>query len=374
MERELEQETVYQKAESVRVTDAYKAYELYSSIPEWKDASEKAEKCKGLIDKVDQIAATIWHNRGNRVTQDLLENFEEWKQEENRISEDIRAKSVEINGLAQTISKLSAFHAKEKRNCQEKLSSLQAQLEDLSTKQRIVKGSLQGFSSLNQVKAALQKEKETSDTLTGMGVDLNGWLTNEDAMKLLKDGAVKSQLKKRYPMLNDCDTLLPVMEFGCYPQNADGEVAPIKWLVLNEEMGKKLLVSKYALDTERFGFSEWTKSRVRTWLNDSFRSQAFTAGEQAQIVTPNENQGSVFLLSEEETREYLVSYRCKPTLYAMRKGVTADAEGFCEWWLRTPGSSSGSEMAVSGDAIMTMGFFTLRDCVGIRPAILIKAN
>ena len=84
--------------------------------------------------------------------------------------------------------------------------------------------------------------------------------------------------------------------------------------------GKALLISLYALDAHRFdenAYRGWDKSEIREWLNSTFLNEAFTAQEQAsivttQIITPRYNRLSggadtedkIWLLSRDEAEMY----------------------------------------------------------------------
>ncbi|MBP5312109.1 MAG: toll/interleukin-1 receptor domain-containing protein, partial [Clostridia bacterium] len=52
-----------------------------------------------------------------------------------------------------------------------------------------------------------------------------------------------------------------VVEFGSYPQTADGKVKPIEWLVLESYGSKAMLLRKYALDNKPYH----EKRRSITW-------------------------------------------------------------------------------------------------------------
>jgi hypothetical protein len=92
----------------------------------------------------------------------------------------------------------------------------------------------------------------------------------------------------------------------------------------NKKDGKVLVVSKYALDCERYNASSigvtWETCTLRKWLNDDFINSAFSADEKAIIptvtVSADKNpqystypgkatQDQVFLLSINEVEKYL---------------------------------------------------------------------
>ena len=80
------------------------------------------------------------------------------------------------------------------------------------------------------------------------------------------------------------------LTFGRYPQTASGDdETPIEWIVLEVQDGKALLISKLILDTREFSTKDtadsWANSEARIWLNNDFMAKAFTAEEQAAILT-----------------------------------------------------------------------------------------
>jgi hypothetical protein len=163
--------------------------------------------------------------------------------------------------------------------------------------------------------------------------------------------------------------------FGHYPQTSGGnDSTEIEWLVLARDGNKALLLSRYGLDTkpynEKYVDITWEKCTLRTWLNGTFLSKAFTAQEQKGILTTtvdnsksqgysewtsggNNTEDRVFLLSYAEANKYLgvtrydsenTKSRVAPTAYALAQGaytidsnMTVDGAAAGLWWLRSPG-------------------------------------
>ncbi len=157
--------------------------------------------------------------------------------------------------------------------------------------------------------------------------------------------------------------------FGSYEQDNDASNGKedIEWLVLDKEDDRVLVISKYALDCQMYNEKNkpltWSSCSLRSWLNSSFIDSAFSSDEQSQILiaavtadsNPNrdvpagkDTEDKVFLLSIKEAEQYFDSDEarwCVPTSYARACGAsvdnvntTADGEGTCLWWLRTPGT------------------------------------
>jgi len=140
------------------------------------------------------------------------------------------------------------------------------------------------------------------------------------------------------------------VELGSYPQGADGGVAPIVWLVLNEDNEKMVLMSEFCLDTlPLFKRGEdqngrWYASRVRAWLNTEFLKRAFSEHERDLLKRCRLEDGSitdvVSLISERELDHYLPpsheNRKAFPTPYARKKGVgKKDVSPDTYWWIRS---------------------------------------
>ena len=186
------------------------------------------------------------------------------------------------------------------------------------------------------------------------------------------------------------------VEFGSYPQSAKGEIAPIEWLVLAKKGDKALVISKYALDCQKYNTSSscetWGTCSLRKWLNGTFINNAFSSDEQNMIQTTtvtadknpsystfpgNNTTDKVFLLSIHEVKKYFGSNearKCAATDYAISNGADTDDEfKTCWWWLRSPGEYSfyaayvhcGGFVDSSGGIVNAGGF-------AVRPALWIN--
>ena len=84
--------------------------------------------------------------------------------------------------------------------------------------------------------------------------------------------------------------------FGNYWQSNSKEKEPIEWLVLKEEEDKIYLLSKYILECLPYDVSDkgWKNSSIRTWLNEDFINNTFSADEQNQIVVSDIKTSSDF--------------------------------------------------------------------------------
>ena len=165
------------------------------------------------------------------------------------------------------------------------------------------------------------------------------------------------------------DTVL----YGRYEQdNKINQEELIEWIVLEKTENYLLLMSKYILE-EIETENEWQDSDVRKWLNNEFYNQAFSSDEKKiiqKMLTSNETDDMVFLLSSEEVRKFLKSEE------NMVAYVTAyvDSDKNTDYWLtRSWGYknySSTGNVIVSSNGEMYVGGY----CPGIRPVICVSIS
>lgn len=132
-----------------------------------------------------------------------------------------------------------------------------------------------------------------------------------------------------------------IVTFGKYEQNgsaADG-AEPIEWIVLGEQDGKLLLVSRYILFKDTSNGREWGTNSLRKSLNSGFYSAAFLPEEQSRICetsleSPFQSlpvSDKIFLLSEEEVEKYLPNDDSRKCGFQFQHS-TGDSSA---WWLRS---------------------------------------
>ena len=166
-----------------------------------------------------------------------------------------------------------------------------------------------------------------------------------------------------------------VLTFGSFEQdnNLKNGNEKIRWIVLERDDNRVLLLSQQILDVRQFHAAEsgafWANSDLRTWLNGEFLRTSFSFEEQNAIIltsnlTSNGNNGEwtesyssekIFILSGREAREFFDDYdsyghfnpiyRASATNYAMaRQKEGAKAMGIkneqpfkaneIRWWMR----------------------------------------
>ena len=257
------------------------------------------------------------------------------------------------------------------------------------------KGSLQkakaSFAELGNYKDALSKQKACLEKIEKL--DLAQRIANKKRNKLIGIVAAvivvaaigvgigisahnkAEQQKFEQTMIaqfGKVPTVGDTITFGTYQQSTSGGPAAITWRVLAIEGGKMLVISEYGLDCRQFNSSRskgnaWDSSDLKSWLNGTFKSAAFSSDE-LQMV------GEVICLSVDEADQYFSGHKdrvCYPTAHAKAQGVWTSSSGACGWWLRSPGSD-GSECAAfvdDGGYVDTCGSLVDGNNYAVRPAL-----
>ena len=177
----------------------------------------------------------------------------------------------------------------------------------------------------------------------------------------------------------------------------------LEWIVLRtNEQGEKLLLSKYVIDARLYNEIEpgdpgrdnqsWDTSTLRGWLNTDFIENSFDEFEKKGIIQSYEANGNnkkyhtkggdntydnVFILSIDEAKAYFASdedRKAKPLEDpASYDELWVDEDGYCSWWLRSPGCEAGY-----GANVRSNGFVYLRGDdrnifrLGVRPAMWVS--
>lgn len=188
-----------------------------------------------------------------------------------------------------------------------------------------------------------------------------------------------------------------MLVFGEY--EADGDRSngrePLRWQVLEVDGDRALIITEYAIDAMSYSIrgNTWNESTLRQWLNGTFVSQAFTESERADIIPTTVNTGSnptygtysgssctdeVFLISGEEAARYFgadSNRKVTGTSYADENNLFISKTGYCRWWLRDAGQSSGLASVINGDGVIDYyGAPVSESRYGIRPAMWIRVE
>lgn len=189
-----------------------------------------------------------------------------------------------------------------------------------------------------------------------------------------------------------------IIKFGKYPQDEDGRVLPIEWIVLDVTENEAFLISRYALDCKPFEdnhklMSWWCISELRRWLNNEFIKSAFSDEDTTKIliselkkngnpkfdIAPGEDtRDRVFCLSLAEAELYFSNdedRQCVPTAYAVKQGVYVKDKRFFYWWLRSPGILENTAACVDGHGSLNWsGTHIHSSQCAVRPALRIALS
>ncbi|MDO4503374.1 MAG: DUF262 domain-containing protein [Coriobacteriia bacterium] len=169
---------------------------------------------------------------------------------------------------------------------------------------------------------------------------------------------------------------------------------PIEWRVLERDDESALIIAEKVLDTfpyhSTYSGTTWHDCYLRSWANSTFVEEAFTSAESKRLmdnqvhtaddelwdtVGGEDCQDKVFLLSFEEALNLFGSAQeriAAPTDYAVKAGVYVE-NGYCLWWLRSPGHGQGFASTVwPVGGVDTAGSGVGRPGVGFRPVIRLK--
>ena len=134
-----------------------------------------------------------------------------------------------------------------------------------------------------------------------------------------------------------------VLVFGAYEQDGDfyNGSESIYWIITDiDEFSRTFtVVSMYLLDCTQYHSStrttSWANTDLNRWLQSEFVPSAFSGAERSYIR-------SVSIPSERDIRRYFTDYRCRPTQYAIQRGVYHYENGgkiTGSYWLRLNQSS-----------------------------------
>ena len=215
----------------------------------------------------------------------------------------------------------------------------------------------------------------------------------DTAKSCLKQAVINVNGVKYFSVLKKGD----FVEFGNYFREDKGEKRPIDWQVLEVSGNEALLISRYGLDCKQYhsgGRIIWGNCDLRGWLNNDFLKTAFSEEELKRIKVSelsndanpeyhtrggNSTKDRVFCLSIAEAEQYFeddIARQCRPTDYAQAQGAgVCDSNGWCWWWLRSPGHDQKYASRVNADGVIRPnGRGVHFDRNAVRPAIRIIWN
>lgn len=389
---------------------------LKNEINDYIESTKAAEAADQL--EADKVIAAFSARQSGRQAQPLVQQLAAAKQRASYIEKicggydktaaqikqlngEKTAANSRLNTLRSKRDSLGLFAVKERKRLDGEISEIAAGLKQLELKLDSALKQLGGFESKAAADKALSTARADVSSLQNRinesALTGSGEFSCSQALKvLLAKPRVFQLVSKKQPRLASSYKGFVTIAFGRYPQASNNESALIEWLVLKNDGSKALLISKYALDCQRYNTSgrdvTWETCTLRRWLNGSFINSAFSAEEQKQIlhttVTADRNPSSntdpgnnttdkVFLLSRAECSQYLVlcdARSCEGTAYCFAQGAAQqDVYGGCRWWLRSPADYSGCVICVNDDGMYaSAGCSTFSDGITVRPALWIN--
>ncbi len=209
-----------------------------------------------------------------------------------------------------------------------------------------------------------------------------------------KESKVENTDKKKAAVIGD------IITFGTYEQdnNISNGKEPIEWQVISKENNKLFIISKKALDCQKYNdfYTDvtWETCSLRSWLNNTFLNTAFSEKERSLIQNTtvfadknpeydtdpgNQSDDKVFLLSIKEAEKYFATdelRKCEPTDYVVsNEAYTGMNTNNCWWLLRSPGGYQNMVAYIyGGGEVSCAGYFVDNDFGCIRPAMWIKLD
>lgn len=187
--------------------------------------------------------------------------------------------------------------------------------------------------------------------------------------------------------------------------NNDGETAyftygKIAWMLLIDKDNEYLLMTDKVLDgncyMNELVDSSWDVSELRTWLNTSYLSKAFSDEELNLIKKTHIGKPENYFYSTSngnESEDYLVILSCnnlvyseyglrdedvekrqaKATDYAIARGVFVDENNGAKWWTSSNGSMNTSYVFVNSNGIISAGGeLATNTSIGVRPVMTVS--
>ena len=193
------------------------------------------------------------------------------------------------------------------------------------------------------------------------------------------------------------------VNWGRFPQKkGGGEPEPIRWVLLDREGDKALLLSRYILDCRPFHEEKkpvtWADCSLRAWLNGPFFRAAFSEAEQARILVSEldnspaaqgyatwpvapcpKTRDRLFLLSQAEIIRYfdhdIMAGFPSETPYAAEHRLEA-GRGYktTDWVLRTT-KPAKPEVYLANPRFVLGGSRSVDSrWLGVRPAMWVRLN
>lgn len=203
------------------------------------------------------------------------------------------------------------------------------------------------------------------------------------------------------------------VKLGFYFINDGNTKDDIVWQIVDIDGENAYLWSKNVIDVIPYDMrvedkededNSWEKSTLREWLNYEFKTEAFNMNTVNAIVNTklvnegnstygieaeNDTYDRIFILSNEELREYITKdiyfgmeelLKAYPTPYAYSKGLytyeeTNTYNDSCHYWIRNKGSNSKKAITCVYNGFLDINGYTKTDRkIGVRPFLILNYN
>ena len=175
--------------------------------------------------------------------------------------------------------------------------------------------------------------------------------------------------------------------FGSYPEDKNGNVAPILWRVLETDGKEAYLLTEYIvdvhyvhLDTVNYRYLEWKDSDLFAYLQNEFLPRAFTPQEQAVLLQRTEDGGLVSLPQIDDIRNKAYGFadnksrECAGTDYAKSIGLFQYNDHNSPWVSRNKSQDRPQQQR----RVMDDGKLGTVPCgnvdLGVRPVVYINLS
>ena len=172
------------------------------------------------------------------------------------------------------------------------------------------------------------------------------------------------------------------------------KLEPIAWRTLENHSSERrlLLISDQIIDAQPYnsGSTTWENSSLRSWLDETFKTTAFSAAEQGSIKrTDNENnpnpdynntdggfdtENYLYLLSIDEARNTAYFQDDNSRAASMTSYVDARGLNSAYWWLRSPGRFNSYAAGVDPSGSVNSNGYDVYFIYGVRPVFNLNLN
>lgn len=164
------------------------------------------------------------------------------------------------------------------------------------------------------------------------------------------------------------------IQFGLYPQTADGEAKPILWRVVDVSEKKALVISEWILffqSVVQRSKDPWVSTDLYTYLNTAFITDAFSDSERDRIMETS--LGKMYLLSVDQANDASLGFADNDSRRALDTEFSAleKTEQHNAWWLLPDITGSTGKVAyvkVNG----VVASYAQENTLGVRPVCLLN--